>query len=319
MSDPIDRRRLIVGAAATAALAGCADGPIPLAEDRRPPAEGGIGGTGIVGVVTELGSIVIAGQRVALAPDTAVTDAFGPRGAEELAPGHSLTVEAEPRPGGLVARRVHITEPVIGIVEAVGQGGRELRVAGVKVVLEPGVASGVDPGMRVAVSGLWDGERVVASRLEAGRAAGPEVIAGAVAPGGRIAGLVIVPGEAELPPAGRFATVTGTRTDGHLRAGRIVPGRFTGAAGPLDRLLVEGYLETVPVAPGYTVSGLGHSFDREARLDPLAAGRALFAGPYTGRFAVTIGLSLPEGRAARRAALPPGTDIAALPGAVSTR
>jgi len=318
MCGRIDRRRLMLGGAA-GVLAGCAGGPDRLAEERRRPAEGGIGGTGIVGVVTALGSVVVAGRRVALAPDTAVSDAFGPRRAAELAPGHSLTVEAAPGPDGLVARRVHITEPVIGPVEAVEADGRGLRVAGVAVRLEPGVVTGARVGMRVAVSGLWDGTRVVASRIDRRAPDGPAALAGTVARGGRIAGVAIATGAGTLPPAGRFATVTGSLSGARLEADRVTAERFTGAAGPLARLIVEGYLEPADTPPGYDLSGLGHSFDPGARLDRLAGGRALFVGPYTGLFAVAHGLALPEGLAARRAALPAGTRIAGRPDAVLTR
>ena len=318
MRGRIDRRRLVLGGAASV-LAGCAAPPDRLAEDRRPPAEGGIGGTGIVGVVTALGSVVVAGQRVALAPDTAVTDAFGARRAADLSPGHSLTVEAAAGPDGLIARRVHITEPVIGPVEAVEADGRGLRVAGVAVRLEPGVTAAARAGMRVAVSGLWDGTRVVASRIERRAPDGPVALAGTVAPGGRVAGVAIAPGAARLPPAGRFVTVTGRLSGTGLGARRIAAGRFTAAAGPLARLIVEGYLEPDVAPPGYRLSGLGHSFDPGARLEPLAGRRALFVGPYTGSFAVAHGLALPEGLAARRAALPAGAGIAARSDAVSTR
>ncbi|MEO1512732.1 MAG: hypothetical protein AAFU70_11715, partial [Planctomycetota bacterium] len=96
-------------------------------------------------------------------------------------------------------------------------------------------------------------------------------------------------------------------------------GRFTGAAGPLEQLSVEGYLEPSSKAPGFALSGLGHSFDPDARLEPFAEGRALFEGPYTGDFAVDLALALPEGVAARRAALPAGLDLGTAAAARSTR
>ncbi|MEO0820460.1 MAG: DUF5666 domain-containing protein [Pseudomonadota bacterium] len=317
----IDRRRFLAGAAG-ATLAGCAPGERVAEERPRPPKEGGIGGTGIVGVLTDFGSIVVNARRIAVDRAPEITDALGARNADALVRGQSLTVEAtEDAPGaGLYARRIHITHPLIGPVERVTADGRGLVVAGVAVRLEPGVALEAAPGAAVAVSGLWDGDVVVASRIDPAPTDLVVVSGTLMASGGGAAvhALALAPGAA-LPAPGGFVTVAGRLSGGALVAERVVEGRFTGAAGPLIALSVEGYLEPVTAAPGFTLSGLGHSFDRDAQLAAFARGRALFEGPYTGDFAVRHGLALPEGTAARRAALPAGLDIAAAPGTRPTR
>ena len=321
MRGRIERRGLLVGAAATL-LAGCAGGPARRAETQRKPAEGGIGGTGIVGVVTELGSLVIAGRRVRLGSDTRVEDAFGARPARAIGPGHSLTIEATGGAGPLTAARVRLTRPAIGRVSARSPDGRRLVVAGVAVELEPGLAEGPAVGARVAVSGLWRGETVVASRIDPVAEEGADVVAGEVGAGSSgptVGGVPLAMSAGEAPPPGPLATVIGRWRARRFHPAGIEVGRFTGAAGPLDRLLVEGYLERVRTAPGYAVSGLGHRFDPAARLEPLAGERALLSGAYTGAFAVETGLVLPESLAARRALLPAETDLRSLPGAVATR
>jgi len=315
-----DRRGFLAGAAAAVLLAGGERRRL-AAGDPRPPVEGGIGGTGIVGVVTALGSVVVGGQRVALPPEASVADALGPREPGSLGVGHSLTVEAAMTGAGLAARRVRVTHPVIGTVDDVSADGRALRVAGVSVTLAPGVAARAGPGDRVAVSGLWRAGGVVASRLDRADA-GADVIAGDVrrgTGGATLNGLALAAPGLALPPDGSFATAFGRAGGGRFRAERIEPGRFTGAAGPLARLVVEGYLVPVDTPPAFRIAGLGHSFDRAARVGPLAGVRAIFVGPYSGTFDVARALPLPEDAAERRRLLGPGLDLGAAPGAVPTR
>ena len=99
----------------------------------------------------------------------------------------------------------------------------------------------------------------------------------------------------------------------------ITPGRFFGDAGPLEQLLVEGYLEPTKQAPFFTVSGLGHSFDRNAKLNELKGQRVLFSGPYVGTFAVEQGLPLPGDQDARRALVRRVAEGENVPGKIRAR
>ena len=299
------RRTFLFGGAA--GLLAPALGPGPAgAQDRDRPAEGGIGGTGIVGVLTEFGSLVVGGLRVTTDAGTRVSDGFGPLPEAALRVGDALTVEASGAPGPLVARRVHVTHPLVGTVAAVEAAGRRLTVNGVRVDLAAPVR-GVVAGDRVAVSGLWRGDRVVASALSPARAADDLVSGDATGRGAdrRVGGVRVTGrGTGGLTPLG-FATVIG-RFDpgtGVLTARAARAGRFTGAAGPLRRLAVEGYLAPSREAPFFRVSGLGHSFRRGLDLAQFAGDRVLFRGAYTGRFAPRTALVLPEGTAARTALL----------------
>ena len=171
----IDRRVALLGLGASA-LGACA-GPLQIGEGKKAP-RGGIGGTGIVGVLTDFGSIIVNGLRVETSAETKVTDAFGPVDLRSVQIGHSLTVEAATVDGTLVARRVHISHPVIGAVERVR--GRRAVVAGVPVVLEPSGMGRWKRGQSVAVSGLWQGDKVVASRIDRIAKRDLSVIAGVV-------------------------------------------------------------------------------------------------------------------------------------------
>lgn len=265
--------------------------------------EGGIGGTGIVGILTDFGSLIVAGRRVETDGATRVTDAFGARLESDLRIGDSLTVEARGANGALLARRVHVTYPLAGAVSQAA--GRMIRVNGVDVVLEQARSTPV--GSRVLVSGLWDGNRVVASRIETARDP-RDLISGTVSrrSGGPRVGPIAISGNGLFGAQdGSFAAVLGRfdAATGAMVATSTDTARFTGAAGPLERLAIEGYLEPINRNPGVRVSGLGHNFARGLVLDSYLGNRLLFDGRYTGRFAAEQVTVLPEAVSARRALL----------------
>lgn len=294
-------RRVAIGAGlAGVMLPGAA---WPWGQERQ--SEGGIGGTGIVGIATEAGALVVAGSALATDGLTRVTDGFGRIALSDIARGDSLTVEAAGATDALTARRIHVTHPLVGAVERIAADGKTLRVNGTDVRVARAMAIRI--GDRVAVSGLWRGVDVVASAVR------PtdqplDLISGAVARQSaevRIGGTLLRGRGQQALVDGSFATATGQydAARGAFEAARSVSQRFTGAAGPLVRLAIEGYLEPVPTAPGYTVSGLGHSFARNLDLAPYVGTRVLFRGGYTGKFAATEALRLPENAEERRAIL----------------
>lgn len=296
------------------------------------PSEGGVGGTGIVGVVHDLGSLLVNGLRVEIPESVAARDAFGPLASERVGIGHSVTIEAaQTAEGALVARSLALVHPLMGPIDKVTAGGFEC--LGVSVDLEAGaILKGPDgdfalaPGQNVSVSGLWRDDSVVAARVDLRDPAATDVVvagevrAGTSAESRRLGGLVLVlPHGAEPPKVGSFATAIGQRVGAAFVVRTLVRDRFRGLAGPIQRLSIEGYLETAPQAPGYAVSGLGHSFDDAARLAELADGRALFVGPYDGDFRVSLGLPLPDEVARRRGLLAAVEDGFAPAEARSTR
>ena len=292
----ISRRMALVGGAAAFAFPSAGFG-----QSSKREVEGGIGGTGIVGLLTDFGSLVVAGNYLITDERTKYSDAFGELSKTSLRLDHSLTVEAAGRASGLRAARVHVTYPLVGMIRGSEAGGRRLSINGVAVVLDRASRFGV--GDRVAVSGLWDGQTVRGSLLTAARAdddliSGDTIRAGGVTVGGvrlRGGGIARSTDGGYTEARGLFDPVTG-----EFRVRRFRNARFIGAAGALKRLSIEGYLTPTDQAPGYRISGLGHSFSRNLRLDQFKDHRVLFNGRYTGLFAADAGLILPEGNSARR-------------------
>lgn len=292
------RRMMLAGTTAGLLLPGRV-----LGQSAETPVEGGIGGTGIVGLLTEFGSLIVSGNYVRTDDQTRFSDGFGPLGESDLRLGDSLTIEAAGPASDLVARRVHVTHPLVGVLQAVSGGGRKARVNGVNVRLQK--PSGLRPGQRVIVPGLWQGQTVVADALRSAPA-GPDLVSGDVARTSefnvmRVGGTKVRGrGVGSLTP-GSFATILGQfdQASGVMLASGVISGRFFGAAGPLKRLSVEGYLEPVRTAPGYRIAGLGHSFQRNLNLDAYRNERVLFNGAYTGKFAAKRAVILPEEAASR--------------------
>lgn len=300
---PMTTGKLTRRAALAAGLSGLLLPRVAWPQSTEREVEGGIGGTGIVGVLTDFGSLIVSGNRVEIDEGTQFSDGFGAPTRNDVQIGDSLTVEAAGNPGALVARRVHVTHPLVGRISATSSDGRILTVNGVPVRL-PGRRDGFSVGDHVAVSGLWRGPEVIASRLSSPRS-DLDLISGDVSrdrEGIRI-GTVSARGRGVAGLAqGSFARGIG-RFDserGLLRIDMLNNARFVGAAGPLVRLSIEGYLNPTETAPGYQIAGLGHSFERNLDLQAYAATRVLFNGGYTGRFAAKSAVALPEDITPRR-------------------
>lgn len=292
----ISRRMALAGGAASVAWPGAGFG-----QSSKREVEGGIGGTGIVGLLTDFGSLIVAGNYLITDDLTQYSDAFGQLAKSDLKLGQSLTVEAGNTAQSLRAARVHITYPLAGMIRGSEANGRQLSINGVKVTLKAASRFGI--GDRVVVSGLWDGNTVRASllapaRYEADLISGDTIRAGGVTVGGvrlRGGGIATSTDGGYTEARGRFDPATG-----EFRVRRFRNARFVGAAGTLKRLSIEGYLAPTNEAPGFRIAGLGHSFERQLRLERFAGQRVLFNGRYTGRFAAESALVLPNGTAARR-------------------
>ncbi|MEM8556036.1 MAG: DUF5666 domain-containing protein [Pseudomonadota bacterium] len=300
MKPSFSRRAALLGATSTVLVPGLGFG-----QPTERPAEGGLGGTGIVGVVTDLAVLRVGGSELLTDANTSFSDGFGAVSAADVTLGTSLTVEAASSADGLLARRIFITYPLIGAVAAVTPDGREFQVNGVVVRTESPLRT-LAVGDRVKVSGLWDGDSVVASAVIATNETS-DLVSGTVSQGfttaiGPIR--ILGPGQSRLDDEG-FGTVIGQYDldRNALVAELVTPNRFIGAAGPLTQLAIEGYLEPTRTAPGYRIAGLGHSFARNLDLSSFAETRVLFRGGYDGVFRPTSGLRLPEATGERRSIL----------------
>ncbi len=150
--------RFITGVAAAVCIAGVAG-----ADPEDPDREGGILGTGILGNVTALGSIYVNGQHVNFDADFPVTGGFGPMMARDLLPGDTVAVVAVPEGDAWRATSIRRMVPLMGPVAQIS--GNEIHVLGNLVVAERDLGD-LSVGDWVAVSGLWKGKTVMASRIE---------------------------------------------------------------------------------------------------------------------------------------------------------
>ncbi len=256
----LNRRTFLAGVSA-AALAPTA--PLYAAEQEEP--KRGIGGTGIVGTLTDFGSLMVNGKRVLLTPDTVISGPLGAMVEADLAIGHALTIETAL---DLTTARVFVADPVIGRVKAVYRDQRAFCVDGVVVRLDPTLNVLPQSSDWVTVSGLWRGDEVIATRV-ASSTPGVSALAGvfrkeqSALP--RIGSeRIFLPDTLSAPADGTFIVVRGAHQAGSFFVDEMSVGRFTDAAGPLKDLSVEGYLSPTAKAPFFEVDGLGHSFDAGA-------------------------------------------------------
>ncbi|MCP4384818.1 MAG: hypothetical protein GY798_25965 [Hyphomicrobiales bacterium] len=160
----LSRRSLLAGVGG--GVLGLSLSPLGAQDTDKRPAEGGIGGTGIVGTLMDFGSLIVNGLRVETDAQTAYSSTVGAFDPAQLAVGQSLTIEATGSEKGLLPRRVHVTYPLVGRVEFTDEVGSRLRVAGIDVIADIGTVTEIQPGARVLVSGIWRGESVVAGLID---------------------------------------------------------------------------------------------------------------------------------------------------------
>ena len=300
-------RRHMIGLMGATAISGCAPA-ISTAQLGDDPFEGGIGGTGIVGLMTGTGSVLVNGLRVEVPSDASLFVAGQPTTSDALVPGVALSIVAAMRSGRFEARRVDVDIPLIGILQRQATG---FAVNGTPLKIEAGVTAANRTGQRVAAHGVWQADGTVRTSLIT-PASGADVVSGVLALGSDVGWQigqtpVIQPAGLRLT-AGQFVVARGAFMDGVLTASSVQVGRFRQGAETIRQLSVEGYLEPVATAPGFAVSGLGHSFDPRLALSPFAPHRAVYFGPYNGRFRARRAVVLPDNARLRSALLRPEED-----------
>ncbi|AEV39897.1 hypothetical protein PSE_p0315 (plasmid) [Pseudovibrio sp. FO-BEG1] len=228
------------------------------AEEER---EGGILGTGIVGTITRLGSIIVNEQRITFPADLPVKNELGPLTAAQLVPGDTVAVVADLTGANWEAQSIRRILPIIGPVSEISsdETGRTFEIMGTAVHVPLSIATTVKQGDWVAISGLWQDEDVVATRVEVVPPRQSAVIIGSNLSVGAsnvpqigntlIAG--IIPQHVE---SGDVIRVTGIPEAGSIRATSLETGIFDGKVGLVQ---AEGYLSP-PTSKGlYTLLGTG--------------------------------------------------------------
>lgn len=273
-----------------------------LSQDTNDPFEGGIGGTGIVGTVYGNRNLSINGLRVALASNTSVRTPFGARAQMDLAPGHVLTVSARKGRDGITSRAITMDFALVG--DLMVRGGNA-SVNGVPLIGWRSAMGAGRAAQRVAVSGTWTPIGVRPSRIDPAPQS-LDVIAGTF-DGSGIGG-VPMEARASKPSAGSYTVAFGRSERDGFDVEQFRTGRFNNLNN-LRFLSVDGYLEAVRQAPGFRIAGLGHSFASNAQLTQVGQRRAIYFGPYTGRFDARIGVLVPDDFRARNSVLRDGLDL----------
>ncbi|WP_371170276.1 DUF5666 domain-containing protein [Aliiroseovarius sp. 2305UL8-7] len=217
--------------------------------------EGGILGTGIVGTITELGSIYVNGQHILFDKDMQVAGGVSLEQAADLLPGHTVAVIARPEDSHWKASHIRQITPLTGPVQISSEGG--FSVLGTDVVYSDASGLAFSDGDWVAVSGLWQGDRVLATRVDPVDSMGPARIEGSV--------LSIVEGEplrigqtliaGFLPQhlsEGDVVRAVGAANDASLDVSELEVGVFDTSPG---LIFAEGYLSPPEPSGLYTVLG----------------------------------------------------------------
>ena len=291
--------------------------------------EGGIGGTGIFGTVTAFGSIIVNGQVIDIrgAASSSETNLIGQD--LPLAVGSTVIVEASANGGLWTADRVSRFLPIVGPVTAIDSRSGVVVVMGTPVVLSDDTAlvdrrgyvdgkiielSAISPGDRLAVSGIWNGGEVIASRIDRLQDEGPHGLRGLLLQTGETAFVGGTPlddaccGQRKAPA---YLSAIGKFNDGRFGVGRAEVGSAFLFSERVDQLIVEGYLAPDPDGIGFHLSGFGLPADQSSPVDVRPGVRSLFVGRYGDAFRIQKSVVLPDDRSERINLLRSFGDLAA--------
>lgn len=216
-------------------------------------AEGGLGGTGIVGVVTGFGSICVNGMKVDYAPDTPVQQDGRPVPQSALAVGQVVALQAQGQGAQLRAQRIAVLDAAVGPLGAVDVASGRFTVMGeTATALVPTDLAGLLPGQWVRVSGqrLASGE-IRATRVQATPHASAWVsgtLSRTALGAWQVGRTPLVAGSAQLPgdtALGQEVGVHGVWNGDHLRADTIALRPTRAALGPVSGVVLQGYVHGV--------------------------------------------------------------------------
>ncbi|MEM8951602.1 MAG: DUF5666 domain-containing protein [Pseudomonadota bacterium] len=279
--------------------------------------EGGIGGTGIFGTVTAFGSIVVNGQTIDIddAEEPSHTEMIGRD--LPLTVGSTVIVEARPDAGGWTANRVSIFLPVVGPVSAIDPAARVVTVMGTRALFDEstvivdrrGYIDGkviapddIEPGDRLAVSGLWKGGEVIASRIDRLDDKGPDSLRGLLLKTEemvKLGGTRLDETCCETLAAPSYVQMVGTFADDHFRVDQADVGSTLLFGERVERLIVEAFLARDPDGQGFHLSGFGIPADQSSAIDAQPGVRSLFVGAYDEAFSIQRSIALPGDASAR--------------------
>lgn len=250
----------------------------------------GIGGTGIRGVITDFGSVIVNGLHVDYVADTPIFQDGEVVAAEALELGQVVAIDAFGDQASLSAQSIDIRREVLGPISDIDPAADSITVLDQRVVLAKDVEGDADmsPGQMVAVSGLRlpDG-RIFATRIDNADAGEPVHLYGTYAITGDAASSVEVGGlEIEgLAPlaslAGREIFVRGRLIDGRMIPIQVQPQPEAPFGGRFDRLSIAGFIDRDTMTLG--TLGVTELPDGISRLD-LSEGLSAFYGVFEGKW-----------------------------------
>ncbi len=245
--------------------------------------EGGIVGTGIVGAITDLGSIFVNGQRIHFAENKPVHSSFGMRTARSLVPGETVVIEASRKDGEWQADRITHYMPAIGPVSQ--SASADIAVLGSDIIILPdttlvgfGDNGRPRPGDWIAVNGLWRDKTVIATRIIRIDPLPEAVLMGTYEKGERdntflIGGTLVDGLNIRHAAVGDALTVTGVPAGNGLDVRTVAVGLFSRS---MNRVLMEGYLSEPDGTGRYTIHGSGITSYREDEDATMSFDRGLY-------------------------------------------
>jgi Domain of unknown function (DUF5666) len=215
--------------------------------------EGGIGGTGIVGVITGFASICVNGLEVQYDANTPVWDNGQPSSTRQLVVGQVVSVTATGSGDQTRARGIGMIHAVVGPLTAVDAAQGTLHVLGQKAIaLESRDLANLRAGQWVRVSGLRlaNGE-IVASRVQAmpvqsgllAQVRGPANAVQATAL--KVGDTPVILGSLAVPAgvmAGQELWVSGVWNGSTLQAQQVVANPTREGLGRVEQVVLEGYI-----------------------------------------------------------------------------
>ena len=279
-------------------------------------AEGGIGGTGIFGTVTAFGSIVVNGLTVDVGEGVIETQASIVGRNLPLTVGSTVLVEANPAGDGWIAERASLYLPIVGPVSAIDASSGKLTVMGTEILLDDNVTitdrrgtkdgriirlTSIAPADRLAVSGLWRGGAVVATRIDRLDDDGPDSLRGLLltAPEGAVVGGTrLSPDCCDDLESPAYVDLLGDYREGRLVIDRLDVGHALLFSDRVDQLVVEAFLARDPDGEGFHLSGFGIPADQTGDVAAEPGVRSLFVGAYDDAFRIRQSVPLPADRSA---------------------
>lgn len=221
--------------------------------------EAGLTGTGIYGIITELGSFYVNGQRITYSEQTVAQSALGPLPASELRPGDTVAAQVSLVDDVWLAKDIREIHPIIGPVSNIGD--QSVTIMGTRVDLSDLEMPPVAVGDWVAVDGLWRGDDVVASQITMIDPQQHAHLLGSFLgtdedDNFRIGGTLVMGITPQHASSGDVMRIAGEPVAGSIIASTIKLGLF---AEPFGHLLAQGYLSRPDQTGQYTLLGSGLS------------------------------------------------------------